>query len=174
MEAFDHILNWTLKAGSHQFPGTDGGTCINEAALVAAGFSYRPILHVSQMPGCFSRPICALALQLNDSVEDDERQLLLPFVARLACADTWEVERKRAAYIAARVTPGMTLKRGIEILEGALAIGRQAEPLGPDIAKARMDAVKDEAKTAASRTERPLMSKIKAWLTTKKVLEPTN
>ena len=37
-----------------------------------------------------------------------------------------------------------------------------------------MDAVKDEAKTAASRTERPLMSKIKAWLTTKKVLEPTN
>ena len=35
MEGFDHILNWTLKRGSHQFPGPDGGTCINEAALVA-------------------------------------------------------------------------------------------------------------------------------------------
>ena len=39
MDGFDHILNWKLKAGSHQFPGPDGGTCINEAALVAAGFS---------------------------------------------------------------------------------------------------------------------------------------
>ena len=174
MEAFAHNLNWKLMAGSHQFPGPDGGTYINEAALVAAGFSYRPILHVSQMPRCFSRPICALALQLNDSAEDDERQLLLPFVARLACADTWEVERKRAAYIAARVTPGMTLKRGIEILEGALAIGRQADPLGTDIAKARMDTVKDEAKTAASRTERPLMSKIKAWFAAEKVAEPAD
>ena len=174
MDAFDHILNWKLKAGSHLFPGPDGGTCINEAALVAAGFSYRRIRHVYEMPSCFSRPICALALQLNDSAEDDERQLLLPFVTRLACADSWEVERKRAAYIAARVTPDMTLKQGIEILEGALAIGRQAEPLGPDIAKARMDAVRDKPKAAASRAEKPLLSKVKGWLTAKKALEPAD
>lgn len=38
MKAFANILNWTLKAGSHDFPGPDGGTCINEAAIVAAGF----------------------------------------------------------------------------------------------------------------------------------------
>ena len=38
MDGFDHILNWTLKKGSHKFPGPDGGTCINEAALVAMGF----------------------------------------------------------------------------------------------------------------------------------------
>ena len=25
MEGFDHILNWTLRAGSHKFPGPDGG-----------------------------------------------------------------------------------------------------------------------------------------------------
>ncbi len=37
MDGFDHILNWTLKVGSHPFPGKDGGTCINEAAIVAAG-----------------------------------------------------------------------------------------------------------------------------------------
>ncbi len=31
--AFDHILNWRLLPGSHAFPGPDGGTCINEAAV---------------------------------------------------------------------------------------------------------------------------------------------
>ena len=58
MDDFDHILNWKLKAGSHPFPGKDGGTCINEGALVAAGFEYRPVRRVEDMPKCFSRPIC--------------------------------------------------------------------------------------------------------------------
>src|SRR5215217_4852529 len=95
MDGFDHILNWKLKVGSHRFPGKDGGTCINEAALVAAGFEYRPIRRVENMPECFSRPICRLAMQLNDSAREAERQRLLPFVARLACADTPEIERER-------------------------------------------------------------------------------
>ena len=43
MAQFDHILNWKLKVGSHTFPGKDGGTCINEAAIVAAGFDYQPV-----------------------------------------------------------------------------------------------------------------------------------
>ncbi len=179
MEAFDHILNWKLKAGSHQFPGPDGGTCINEAALVAASFKYRPIRWVSEMPEGFSRPICALAMQLNDSAEDDERQLLLPCVTRLACADAWEIERKRAAYIRSHVSKGrLTMKRGVEVLEGALAIGRQAEPLRPDIAQARMDAVKDKAMAATEETTTtvtnvakvPLVDKVKGWLA--KVVEP--
>ena len=93
MDGFDHILNWKLKEGSHRFPGKDGGTCINEAALVAAGFEYRPIRRVEDMPECFSRPICRLAMQLNDSATEAERQRLLPFVTRLACADTPEIER---------------------------------------------------------------------------------
>src|SRR3712207_842764 len=152
MEGFDHILNWTLKAGSHQFPGPDGGTCINEAALVAVGFEYQPIGSVNQMPDCFSRPICRLALMLNDSASDDERQLLLPFVTRLACADTPEVERKREAYIRAHMpdvyvgacmATGSAVKRASKVLEGALAIGRQAELLTPDIAQASREAVKD-------------------------------
>ena len=53
METFDHLLYWTLKVGTHRFPGPDGGTCINEAALVAAGFPYRPIRTVEQMPDCY-------------------------------------------------------------------------------------------------------------------------
>ena len=179
MEAFNHILNWKLKAGSHQFPGPDGGTCINEAALVAAGFEYRPVCSVDQMPSCFSRPICRLAMQLNDSADDDERQLLLPFVTRLACADMPELERKRAIYIQSHMPKGrMTIKKGIEILEGALAIGRQAEPLMPDIVSTRMDAVKDKANTATevkatTPTEvakMPLFAKVKSWLA--KAVEP--
>ena len=173
MEAFDHILNWKLKWGSHPFPGPDGGTCINEAALVAAGFTYRLIHFVSQMPKCFSRPICALAMQLNDSASNNQRQLLLPFVTRLACADTWAVERKRAAYIKARLPKGrMPIETGIEILEGALAIGRQAEPLTLDLASTRMEAVKNKA--TASRAKRSLLSKLKASFATEKLVEPAN
>ena len=99
MDGFDHILNWKLKEGSHPFPGKDGGTCINEAAIIAAGFPYQRVSQAEDMPECFSRPICKLAMQLNDSASDADRQRLLPFVTRLACADTPEVEAKRAAFI---------------------------------------------------------------------------
>src|SRR5829696_7430048 len=92
MDGFDHILNWKLKAGSHPFPGKDGGTCINEAAVVATGFEYQRVSRVEEMPECFSRPICKLAMRLNDyAATDGERQRLLPYVTRLACADTPEV-----------------------------------------------------------------------------------
>jgi hypothetical protein len=60
MNSFDHVLNWTLKKGSHRFPGPDGGTCINEAAVVAAGFPYRRVGAVDAMPECFSRQSAAL------------------------------------------------------------------------------------------------------------------
>ena len=78
MEDFNHILNWKLKDGSHPVPGRDGGTCVNEAALVAAGFEYRPIRGASDMPECFSRPICNLAMWLNDFATERDRQRLLP------------------------------------------------------------------------------------------------
>src|ERR671917_661188 len=80
MGTFDHLLKWRLKRGSHQFPGPDGGTCINEVALVAAGFEYRAIHSADYMPDCFSRPICRFAMRLNDLADDEERQRLLPFV----------------------------------------------------------------------------------------------
>jgi hypothetical protein len=60
MECFDTILNWKLKRGSHTFPGQDGGSRINQAAIVAAGFRYQPIQSVKSMPECFSRPIWVL------------------------------------------------------------------------------------------------------------------
>jgi hypothetical protein len=176
MEAFAHILNWKLLAGSHQFPGKDGGTCINEAAIVAAGFEYQPVRDVRQMPDCFSRPICHLAMTLNDNASDADRQRLLAFVTRLACADTPEVEAERKAYIAAELGPRTSMTRGLEILEGALAIGRQADPLGQDLAVAgtRLEAARNKATTETSVADSPVFKKVKSWLLGKKNVELAN
>ena len=173
MKGFDHILNWTLKKGSHPFPGPDGGTCINEAALVAMGFKYRPIRNMEDMPNCFSRPICRLAMLLNDEAKDDTaRQRLLPFVTRLACADSAKVERERASYIQAHMTYPIDMEKGIEVLEGALAIGRRTKRPKPNVVRARMETAK--ATTAASKPDSSLFGKVTAWLTAGKVLEPTD
>jgi hypothetical protein len=174
MEIFDHILNWKLKQGSHTFPGKDGGTCINEAAIVTAGFPYRPVRAVEDMPDCFSRPICRLAMQLNDEASDEERQHLLPFVTRLACADTAEVERRREVHIASRMRYRLPFRDGLEVLEGALAIGRQADFLAREEVRTRMDVVQRDAATPTSVADSPLFSKIKAWFVSTKNTEAAN
>ena len=171
MEAFDTILNWKLKRGSHKFPGPDGGTCINEAAIVAAGFQYESVLFVELMPSCFSRPICRWAMDLNDMATDEQRQQLLPFVARLACADTPKVERERQDYIAWRLrhrcSHPLTFQEKLEILEGALVIGRQAEMLAPEEVTTRLQAVQQSAPTPTTASTTVASSskfaKLKAW-----------
>ena len=166
MEAFDTILNWKLKRSSHPFPGQDGGTCINEAAIVAAGFPYQAVRFVEQMPACFSRPICRLAIDLNDMATDEQRQQLLPFVARLACADTPKVERERQDYIAWRLrhrrSYPLTFQEKLEILEGALTIGRQADMLAPEEVTTRLQAVQYMAPpTMVAHSSN--LAEIKAW-----------
>jgi hypothetical protein len=168
MSNFDHILNWKLLRGSHHFPGPDGGTCINEAAIVACGLHYRAVRSVNCMPACFSRPICRLAMQLNDLATDRKRQRLIPFVTRLACADTPEIELERERYIDARIGSPLfpdffSFEKGLEALEGALAIGRQADPLGQDEAASRLDAVRARAKPTEKRS-RFLPATVKGWL----------
>ena len=37
------LLDWKLLRGTHLWPGPDGGTCILEAAIVAAGLPYRSV-----------------------------------------------------------------------------------------------------------------------------------
>jgi hypothetical protein len=163
MDTFDHILHWTLKQGSHVFPGKDGGTCINEAAIVAAGFPYQPVRSVEDMPTCFSRPICRLAMQLNDEASDEERQHLLPFVTRLACADTLEVERAREAYIAARMRWRLSFRQRLEILTGVLAIGRRADEPASEEVRTRMAGVQHCATAPRSVDEHPLISGFQGW-----------
>jgi hypothetical protein len=171
MSDFDHILNWKLLRGSHAFPGPDGGTCINEAAIVACGFPYQRVASVKRMPRCFSRPICQLAMQLNDEATDMERQRLLLFVTRLACADTPEVERERDRYIDEHLHVELYFPNplflfdfdtGLGVLEGALAIGRQADPLGMEEAASRLDAARSSAKPAKKQAGL-LPAKVKGW-----------
>ena len=167
MEEFNTILNWKLKYGSHPFPGPDGGTCINEAAIVAAGFPYQTVHFVETMPACFSRPICRFAMHLNDIATDEQRQQLLPFVGRLACADTAEVERERQDYIAFRLRHRLryplTFQEKLEILEGALAIGRQADMLAPEEVTTRLDSVRPSAPPPTLPASSSKLAKIKAW-----------
>lgn len=86
MDDYAHLLNWKLLGGSHPFPGPDGGTCVNEAAIVAAGFAYRRVGHAGDLPTCFCPVIGAFSVWLNDEIEDDvlRMRLLSPFVTRLA------------------------------------------------------------------------------------------
>ena len=169
MSNFDHILNWKLLAGSHTFPGLDGGTCINEAAIVACGYRYQSLTSVDRMPDCFSRPICWLAMRLNDNATDAQRQRLIPFVTRLACADTPKIERERGRYIDAHInrsgflTSELQFDEALRVLEGALAIGRQADPLGMEAAVSRLDAARGQA-TPAKKRSGSLPAKVKWWL----------
>ena len=148
-------LQWRLLNGSHEFPGPDGGTCINEAALVVAGFSYRKVGGIDDMPQCFSRPISAYALRINDSMPDDLRQeLLTPFVVRLAgTADTPEIECKRADLIAVRtvstVLPIMLRLRRLEDL-AQLCESVSTRQEGHAAAKRARDHLHDDAADAAA------------------------
>lgn len=159
MHDFGPILNWTLKRGSHAFPGPSGGTCINEAAIVAAGHPYRRVRRVEDMPTGFSRPICRLAMRLNDEARDAERQRLMPYVTRLACGDSAAVEETRERYIAQRMRDGSSFTQGLAVLEGALAIGRRSEDVD---AGERLDAIRVEATRKLA--QRPVRTKRNALL----------
>jgi len=135
MDEFSHILNWKLLYGSHDFPGPDGGTCINEAAIVAAGFGYQRVGHARELPSCFCPVIGEFSVWLNDSIIDSElrMRLLLPFVARLAGAkgtardEAARIEALRAHLIA--MTPQTQRRRRFtDRHHGYLLIG---EVLGP-------------------------------------------
>ena len=56
---FGRLLNWRILRGSHEFPGPDGGTCVNEAAIVAAGYPYTRC-GIDDCPASFLTPARAL------------------------------------------------------------------------------------------------------------------
>ena len=131
---FHRMLDWKLLRGSHEFPGPDGGTCINEAAIVAAGYPYRAVYCVKDLPTSFSRPISMLALCLNDTLEDDLRQeLLMPFVTRLAgSVDTPKVEMTRAELMLQRtvaeiVSPALARAGYVELADRCRSVRTPTE-----------------------------------------------
>ena len=102
-------------------------------------------------------------MQLNDEAADEERQHLLPFVTRLACAETPQVERERETYIAARMRWRLSFRDRLAVLEGALAIGRQADVPETEVISTRMAIVQQNAATATSVEEYPLCSQFQGW-----------
>ena len=123
MYNFDHIVNWKLLQGSHDFPGPDGGTCINEAAIIAAGFEYKKVLSHNDCPPCFSSVLSQYAIGVNDLLPDNERQQLMKFVLRLSgSADTTEVEQKRAKYIAE-----MTIRKILPLALRHVGLNKEAD-----------------------------------------------
>lgn len=109
LESLKGLLDWRLLTGSHEFPGPDGGTCLNEAAIVVAGLPYQKVAGLADVPPCFSRPLAMLAIVLNDYAWcDADRQRLIPYVARLAnTADTDDVERTRQRFITSELIARM-------------------------------------------------------------------
>lgn len=149
------LLNWKLLPGSHKFPSPEGGTCINEAAIVAAGFEYKPVSGAKDCPPCFSRPIAQYAIGLNDWMPDALRQsLLMPFVTRLAgTADSDAVELKRAKFLAIetmrRILP-MALTRWPDLAERFRNMRTLSDAKNAAAANAAYDAADAAAAIAAA------------------------
>ena len=89
-------------------------------------------------------------MQLNAEASVEERQLLLPFVTRLACADTAEVEGRRQAYINSLMPYRISFRQRLDVLDGALVIGRQADLFPCEEVKTQLEAVQQGANTATS------------------------
>jgi len=98
---FQQLANFRLARGSHKQPNKGGNICVNEAAVIAAGFQYREIRDVSCLPDCFSRPVSEYAIYLNDFMMHRVRnELLVPFIIRLpGTSDAPWVEEERARLI---------------------------------------------------------------------------
>ena len=159
------LLNWELKKGSHEFPGPHGGTCINEAAIVAAGFEYRQVSSATDCPPCFSRVLAAYALQLNDGMPDDLRQeLLTPFVTRLAgTADSREIEGRRLDYIALE-----TCRRILPIAMRAAGLEEHAKALetAPDLKTALQ-----RSRAAAAAAAEAAAARRQVWAISAEILD---
>ena len=94
-------------------------------------------------------------------------------MTRLACADTAVVETERTAFIRSKGVTAYSFEYGLQVLEGALAIGWQADTLGVDEARTRLEKVQSRAASAASVSDSPIFAKVKSWLERKKQIEPT-
>jgi hypothetical protein len=90
-----------LAKGGHNKINANGELCVNEAAILAAGFDHRKVRQACDCPSCFSRVIAQYAIILNDRMPDDLRnELLTPFILRLAgTADRPAVELRRLTFI---------------------------------------------------------------------------
>jgi len=152
MKSLTDILNWKLLDGSHEWPGPDGGTCINEAAIVVAGLEYRSVSGADDLPPCFSLVIGSYLIRLNDNLDDHARQRLIEFVPRLSgSADTPAVEQQRLEFIVIE-----TVKRIVANAMSAAGLPEQAQ-------QCRDVRMIDDAKVAAAEAAEAAGAARDAW-----------
>jgi hypothetical protein len=62
----------------------------------------------------------------------------------------------------------------LDVLEGALAFGHQADLLEPEEVRTRMAVVQQNAATPTSMVDYPMFAKIKSWFGSAKNTEPVS
>lgn len=89
MNASDKLSGVELKSGGHE--SVEDGMCAMEAVAWLAGEPH------SDHPACASPVLAAYVRRLNDSMRDDQRQKLKPYLAKLigSAAPALDAERTR-------------------------------------------------------------------------------
>ena len=129
---FQQLANFRLARGSHKQPNKDGNICVNEAAVIVAGFQYREIRDVSCLPDCFSRPVSEYAIYLNDFMMHRVRnELLAPFVTRLpGTSDAPWIEEQRARLIVVETVRRIVAAEYDRLRHEARAYGCRLDAVG--------------------------------------------
>ena len=154
---FQQLANFRLARGSHKQPNKDGNICVNEAAVIAAGFQYREIRDASCLPNCFSRPVSEYAIYLNDLMMHRMRnELLVPFVTPLpGTSDAPWIEKERARLIVVETVRRIVaaeydeIWRKPKLAEKCRAV-QLFEQVSPAMAKAQAVLPLESAKTSCA------------------------
>ena len=133
----------TLSRGGHQAGG--GEFCVMEAVAFIAGEPW------TDHPKCASRVIGAFMRSWNDDLDDDQRQMLKPYVLRLAGTAGTPDQEDRRAFMAAdwavrTYTP--VLLRLAGLTDDADALERLPAIVDITTAKSAMDTISGARKRA--------------------------
>jgi hypothetical protein len=118
--------DYRLAAGPHRRPGT--GRCAMEWVAHIAGEPH------TDAPRAVSPVLAAFARTLNDALDDDARQRLRPYLARMigTSGDGWDPWRTEACaeWLAGECAPAMLAHAGVPARDvaAARARARRAEP----------------------------------------------
>lgn len=160
-----------LAHGGHHAPadGTLGEACLLEAVAYVAGEPW------SDRPRCVCPVLAAFGRRWNDTLNDEDRQMLLPYIPRLVgTRSTPEVEARRiwmlTDWLAREFAPGWLRLSGLtaqaETLEGLAPLvdtqtAKAAKPALDQVRKdaaAARDAAGDAARDAARAAARAALA----------------
>lgn len=124
-ERLSEVMNVQLQNGGHQ--PSEKEFCVMEAVAYVAGEPW------SDEPKCVARPLSRFFVSLNDTLDDETRQLLKPLIPRLVGTGNGLETQVRWAFTLAdfstRFAAPMALERAAEGLRAAKVPGDHAEKL---------------------------------------------